>query len=82
MINFIIFNIKNTNFAFKRVFLFKNFDKFIGVKNIKDLFYNEDGSSNFTNLPDNYELYYRSISLFMIGDLIDGGNNYKYFATS
>ena len=74
-----IMNKYNDIYNFNKLHIFNIFNKFMKVKNVKNLFYNDDGSQKFSNVPDNYELYYKSVSLFMIGDLIDGGKEYEYF---
>lgn len=56
--------------------ILKNFNKFLNISNVKDLFFEND-EPKYENIPEDYLRFYNKICLFLIADLIDGGNEYK-----
>ena len=60
--------------------LFNKFDKFINVYDYKKKFFiNPDNSLKYESLEEHsIPLYYRSICLYLIGDLLEGGTQYQY----
>ena len=70
---------KNPNLFKVRVLfldIIKKFNKFLNISNVKDLFFEND-KPKYDNIPEDYLKFYNKICLFLIADLIDGGNEYK-----
>lgn len=90
MINTIILKLYNKDnykesYSYKK--LFGKFNQFLEIDNIRDLFYDKDGNARFEALEaqqsyakseEELEFYYFKICLFLIGDLLEGGAEYKY----
>lgn len=56
--------------------ILRKFNKFLNISNVKDLFFEND-EPKYENIPEDYLRFYNKICLFLIADLIDGGNEYK-----
>ena len=62
----------------KSIFLniISEFNNFVNISNVEDLFFEND-KPKYDNLPKEYIIFYNKICLFLIADLIDGGNEFK-----
>lgn len=52
------------------------FNNFVGINDIKKLLFDND-NLKYDIQDDDYVFYYNSIALFLIGDLLEGGSEYK-----